>query len=143
MTTTKPGPAKPVPFAQPVSRPFWEGTQAGELRLQHCGSCGKHVFYPRPRCPSCGGDALTWQRVSGRARLHSYVINHMPMPGFAGDLPYVIAIVELEEGPRMMSNLIGVPADPAHLTLDMPLEVVFEARGEMMLPQFRPVEVTQ
>jgi len=65
------------------------------------------------------------------------VINHMPAPGWEGEVPYVIAVVQLDEGPRMMSNLVGVPADPAALELDMPLEVTFEARGNMMLPLFK------
>jgi uncharacterized OB-fold protein len=81
---------------------------------------------------------LSWVRASGRARLYSYVISHLAMPGWAGQTLYVIAVVELEEGPRMMTNIVGVPADPAHLVLDMPLEVVFEPRGEVMLPQFKP-----
>ena len=77
-------------------------------------------------------------RASGRATLYSYVINHMPAPGWEADGPYVIALVQLEEGPRMMSSLLGLPADPARLVLDMPLELRFEARGTMMLPVFAP-----
>ncbi len=138
--SARPPAAKPVPVPVPVTQPFWEGTAAGELRLQSCGACGARVFYPRPRCPGCGADALSWVRASGRGRLHSYVISHMEMPGWAGETPYVIAIVELEEGPRMMSSLVGVPADPARLPLDMPLEVVFEKRGDMTLPMFKPSE---
>lgn len=129
---------KAVPQPLPGTQPFWEGTQAGELRLQVCDGCGMHVLYPRPHCHHCGAQALSWVRASGRARLHSYVINHLPMPGWSGQTPYVIAVVELEEGPRMMSNVVGVLPDPAHLPLDMPLEVVFEPRGEFMLPLFRP-----
>ncbi|SPA39640.1 conserved hypothetical protein [Cupriavidus taiwanensis] len=130
--------ARAVPQPLPGARPFWEGTQAGELRVQLCDSCGHHVLYPRPHCNHCGAEALSWVRASGRARLYSYVINHMPMPGWSGATPYVIAVVELEEGPRMMSNIVGVPPDPKYLPLDMPLEVVFEPSGEMMLPLFRP-----
>jgi uncharacterized OB-fold protein len=130
------GGAAPQPL--PGTRPFWDGTQAGELRLQLCDSCDTHVLYPRPHCPACGAEALSWVRASGRARLYSYVINHMPMPGWTGVMPYVIAVVELEEGPRMMTNLVGVPPDPKHLALDMPLQVVFEPRGEVMLPLFKP-----
>lgn len=138
MSSPKSGPAKPVPVPVPATVSFWEGTQAGELRVQRCDGCGTHIFYPRTHCPSCGGGKLSWARASGRATLHSYVISHMAMPGWQGETPYVIAVVQLEEGPRMMSSLVGVPADPQHLQLDMPLEVVFEARGEMMLPMFKP-----
>jgi uncharacterized OB-fold protein len=76
--------------------------------------------------------------ASGRATLHSYVINHLPAPGFEDEVPYVIAIVELEEGPRMMSNLREVAAEPNAMPLDMPLEVVFESRDGRTLPMFRP-----
>jgi uncharacterized OB-fold protein len=138
MSTVKTAPAKAVPVPIPATLPFWEGTRAGELRLQRCDSCGSHILYPRPRCPECGADALSWVRATGHARLYSYVISHLAAPGWVGEVPYVIAVVELEEGPRMMSNLLGVPPDPHSLPLDMPLEVVFEARGEIMLPLFKP-----
>ncbi|MCP9955509.1 Zn-ribbon domain-containing OB-fold protein [Actinomadura madurae] len=77
--------------------------------------------------------------MSGRARLSSYVINHVPAPGYAGDVPYVIAIVQLDEGPRMITNLVDVPPDPRALPLDLPLELVIEPRGDQALPLFRPV----
>lgn len=134
--TAHPGKALPVPT--PTTRPFWEGTRAGELRLPRCEACNREFLYPRIRCPFCSSDRLGWVRASGRAKLHSYVINHMPAPGWAQDVPYIIAVVELEEGPRMMSNLVGVAATPAALSLDMPLEVVFELRGDVVLPLFKP-----
>jgi uncharacterized OB-fold protein len=79
-------------------------------------------------------------QASGRATLHSYVINHIAAPGFEGETPYVIAAVELEEGPRMMSNIVGVAPDPELLVLDMPLEVTFEQRAGVALPMFRPAK---
>lgn len=138
MTVKTASAPKAVPVATPTTRPYWEGTQAGELRLQRCADCGHHFLYPRVRCPKCGSADAPWVRASGRAKLYSYVINHMPAPGWEADGPYVIALVQLEEGPRMMSSLVGVPPDPAHLVLDMPLQVRFEARGTMMLPVFAP-----
>jgi len=81
---------------------------------------------------------VQWVTVSGRARLHSYVINHRAAPGFEAEAPYVIAIVELEEGPRMMANLVGVEPRPEMLPLDMDLEVAFAQRGHMRIPVFRP-----
>lgn len=129
---------KAVPQPTPVTAPFWEGTRAGELRLQRCEACGEHVFYPRIRCPHCGSDRLEWHKVSGRGSLYSYVISHIAAPGWSGDVPYVIAIVELAEGPRMMSNLVGVDPTPESLPLDMRLEVVFAPRGDQVLPVFRP-----
>jgi len=138
MTVKSPPAAKAVPVPTPTTKPFWDGTAAGELRVQQCDGCHKHFLYPRIRCPFCGSDKTTWVKTSGRGRLFSYVISHMAAPGWEGEVPYVIAVVQLDEGPRMMSNLVGVPADPAALVLDMPLEVTFEARGNMMLPLFRP-----
>ncbi len=139
MTAKSPPAAKAVPVPTPTTKPFWDGTQAGELRVQQCDACHEHFLYPRIRCPFCGSDKTTWVKTSGRGRLFSYVINHMAAPGWEGEVPYVIAVVQLDEGPRMMSNLLGVPADPAALELDMPLEVVFEPRGNMVLPLFKPV----
>lgn len=129
---------KAVPKATPETRPYWEGAAAGELRMQYCLSCAEHYFPPRSFCPLCLGLNFEWRRMSGRGRLHSYLINRsFAPPGW--EVPYAIALVELEEGPRMMSNILGVPPDPEHLVLDMELEVTFEQRGEMTLPQFRPV----
>jgi uncharacterized OB-fold protein len=129
---------KAVPQPTPTTAPYWEGTKAGELRLQHCADCRKYIFYPRIRCPHCGSANIPWEATSGRGKLHSYVINHVAAPGWQGETPYVIAIVELDEGPRMMSNLVGVAPDPEQLVLDMPLEVVFVPRGDQVLPLFQP-----
>ncbi|TDD06634.1 Zn-ribbon domain-containing OB-fold protein [Nonomuraea diastatica] len=129
---------KPVPKPTPETQPFWDGTAAGELRIQRCQTCARHYFYPRPSCPHCGGDQVEWVRASGRATLYSYVINHRPALGFEDDAPYAIAVVELEEGVRMMSNIVGVPTTPENLPLDMKLRVVFEQRGDVHVPLFEP-----
>lgn len=138
--TSRPA-AKPkaIPQPTPGTRPFWEGTRAGELRIQRCSACSRHFLYPRPVCPFCGSSDVQWVKASGRGTLHSYVINHFAAPGFEGEVPYVIAVVQLDEGPRMLSNLRGVAAEPEALALDMPLEVTFEPRGDQSLPMFRPV----
>jgi uncharacterized OB-fold protein len=75
---------------------------------------------------------------SGRGRLHTYVISHRAAPGFEADVPYAIAVVELDEGPRMLTNIVGVANTPESLVLDMPLEVDFEERGDQVVPVFRP-----
>ena len=131
--------SKPVPVPTPETQPFWDGCAAGELRIQRCRDCSKPFFYPRSVCPSCGSVAVEWFTASGHATLYSYVINHRPAPGFEGDGPYAIAVVQLAEGPRMMTAITGVPATPEALVLDMPLRVGFEPRGEMSLPVFSPV----
>ncbi|MFC7034708.1 Zn-ribbon domain-containing OB-fold protein [Nonomuraea rubra] len=129
---------KPAPKPTPETQPFWDGTAAGELRIQRCKPCARHYFYPRPSCPRCGGDEVEWVRASGRATLYSYVINHRPAPGFEDEAPYAIAVVELQEGQGMMTNLVGVPNTPEHLELDMELQVVFERRGDVSVPLFEP-----
>lgn len=130
----------PAPIPTPETREFWEGTALRELRIQRCTTCEQHYFHPRPFCPdpNCASDAVEWTVATGRARLASYVINRRPLPMFETKEPQIIAIVALEEGPRMMTNLIGVEPDPASLELGMPLEVDFVARGEQWLPMFRP-----
>ncbi len=132
------GASKAVPVPTPDTERYWQGTARGELWIQRCGACGRSYFYPRGGCPHCSSTDVTWTRASGRARLHTYVISHRPAPGFARGTPYAIAVVELEEGPRMMTNIVGVANTPEQLDLDMALEVDFEPRGDQMVPVFRP-----
>ncbi len=128
---------KTVPTIYPETQFFWDGAKAGKLMLQSCTDCDKAYYPPRPFCPACGSRAVKAFEASGKGRLYSYVINHMPAPGYTP--PFTVAVVELEEGPRMMSNILECPADPDALVLDMPLEVTFEPRGDINIPQFRPV----
>jgi uncharacterized protein len=131
-------PAKAVPEPTPETQPFWDGCARGELLLQRCRDCGKAYFYPRPVCPACGSTDVEWFEASGRATLYSYVINHRPARGFEADGPYAIAVVELAEGPRMMTNIVGVPNTPEDLVLDMELQVTFERRDDVTIPLFGP-----
>jgi len=129
---------RPLPAITPETRNFWEGTRSGELRLQKCSDFNHVYFPPRPFCPQCGSAKVSVFRASGRATLYSYVIHHRPVPGFVP--PYSIAVVELEEGPRMMTNIVQTPQTPEALQLDMALEVVFERISEeITLPLFRPM----
>lgn len=128
--------SKAVPTPTPETAPYWDGARAGELRIQRCRACSQAYFYPRPYCPQCGSADVAWFTTSGRATLASYIISMRAAPGF--EAPYAIAIVQLEEGPRMMSNIVGVDPTPANLELDMPLEVRFESRGEISVPVFAP-----
>lgn len=129
------GRARPEPT--PETQHFWDGTRAGELRLQRCDACAKTYFPPRPFCPACGSRKVSVFRASGRGRLFSYVIHHRAVPGFTP--PYAIAVVELAEGPRMMTNIVDCPQTPEALQLDMPLEVAFTPMDEQItLALFRP-----
>ena len=127
---------RPLPQPTPETQHFWDGTMAGELRLQRCKDCGEIYFPPRPLCPACSSRNVEVFTASGRGTLLSYVINQRPHPSF--DSPYAIALVRLEEGPTMMSNIIGCEQTPEALVLDMPLIVTFEDNGDIAIPLFRP-----
>ena len=132
---------KPLPQPTPETQDFWDGAKAGELRLQRCNDCASVYFPPRPFCPACASRSVSSFAASGRGRLYSYVINHRPAPGFEADAPYAVAVVELDEGPRMMTNITGVEQTPEALEIDMPVEVSFEPASETIsLPKFRPVQ---
>jgi uncharacterized OB-fold protein len=128
-----------LPQPTPETRHFWDGCKAGELRLQLCTQCSQSYFPPRPFCPACGSREVEVYAASGRATLYSYVINHRPRPDM-GTAPHSIAVVTLEEGPRMMTNIVGCPQTPEALVLDMPVVVSFETFGDIALPLFRPAE---
>ena len=128
-----------LPQPTPETQHFWDGAKAGMLLLQRCDDCSKTYFPPRPFCPVCASRNVSVVQASGKATLYSYVIHHRPVPGFTP--PYAIAVVELAEGPRMMTNIVDCPQTPEALVLDMPLEVVFAAQTDAItLPFFRPVK---
>jgi len=129
-----------LPQPTPETQHFWDGCRDGELRLQRCCACRESYFPPRPFCPHCGNREVEVYAASGRATLYSYIINYRPRPDM-GTEPHSIAVVTLEEGPRMMTNIIGCPQTPEALQLDMPLQVSFEAQTDAIaLPLFRPAE---
>ncbi|MCC5872480.1 MAG: Zn-ribbon domain-containing OB-fold protein [Gammaproteobacteria bacterium] len=132
--------SRPLPEPTPETQHFWDGTRVGELRLQRCNDCAHVYFPPRPFCPACASRSVSVFAASGRGHLDSYVISHRPHPAFDGH--YAIALVVLEEGPRMMSNIVGCEQTPEALVLDMPLEVTFEPQNDSItLPLFRPAAV--
>ncbi len=129
-----------LPQPTPETQHFWDGCRDGELRLQRCCACATSYFPPRPFCPACGNREVEVYAASGRATLYSYIINQRPRPDM-GSEPHSIAVVTLEEGPRMMTNIIGCPQTPEALQLDMPLQVSFEAQTDAIsLPLFKPAE---
>jgi uncharacterized OB-fold protein len=126
-----------LPAPTPETRAFWDGAAAGELRLQRCEACAHVYFPPRPFCPACASRRVSSFAASGRGTLYSYLIHHRPVPGFTP--PYAIAVVQLAEGPRLMSNIVDCPQTPEALVLDMALEVTFRRIDERItLPLFRP-----
>jgi uncharacterized OB-fold protein len=126
---------KTVPQPTPETQFFWDKAALHELWLPKCADTGRVFFPPRFASPFTGG-AVEWQRASGRGKLASYLLVHRPAPGFEGEVPYIVALIELEEGPRLMANLPGTPPDPAALKIGSPAVVTFETRGHQTLPQF-------
>ncbi|HEY7492737.1 MAG TPA: Zn-ribbon domain-containing OB-fold protein [Candidatus Tectomicrobia bacterium] len=128
----------PRPLSPELTRPFWEAARRHELVMPRCKTCDHLFFYPRSECPRCFSTNLEWIQVSGRGRLHSYTIVQQPAnPAFRDDVPYVYAVVQLEEGPRLVSNV--VQCNPDTLRVDMPLEAVFDdVTPEWTLVKFKP-----
>ena len=128
---------KVLPPETEISRPFWEGCKQGQLRIQQCQSCDRFQFYPRIVCSSCGGNALQWKAVSGRGKLASYTVVRRGISR-AYQAPYVVVLVDLEEGVRMMSSL--AVSESLDVSVGTQVEVAFEDWGEgHVLPVFKPV----
>ena len=129
---------KPIPHPNEVSQPFWDAAKRHELQIQCCNSCGTHIFYPREACAECLATDLTWIPVSGKGTLYSYTIAQAPThPGFADDVPYIIAIVELDEGARITTNLVDCP--PGDLQIGMSVVARFDdVTPEVTLVKFQP-----
>ena len=127
---------RPTPFASEISRPYWNGAREGVLRLQRCRNCEAVIHYPRRWCPKCWSTDLGHFDASGAAKVVTYTIVHeSPFEAFDGYTPYVLAIVQLEEGPTMLTNIIGPGA--MEVAIDDPVRVRFEKRnGWTVLPQF-------
>jgi uncharacterized OB-fold protein len=129
---------KPLPRVSPDNRPFWEAARRHELVLPRCGDCGELHYPPGPVCPFCFSDRLNWQRVSGHGAISTFVVVHKEwFPAFQKDIPYNVAQVELEEGPRIPGHIVGIAN--ADLRIGLPVEVTFQdVTGEITLPCFRP-----
>jgi hypothetical protein len=130
----------PLPTRQPESDFYWEKAKAHELWLRRCKDCDNVYFYPRDICPSCYTNNVEWFQASGKATLHAYSIAERgPTPAFRDAVPYVAALVDLDEGPRMPTNLVGVEMDEEHIKVGMALEVTFDdITDEVTLPKFKP-----
>ena len=131
---------KPLPVPDPLTKTYWDSVKAHAMQLQKCGDCSKFVFYPRSVCPHCGSRNLAWTAVSGKGKVYGFTISHQKgMPGFGADAPYTIALIELDEGVRLMTNLVGVAADPALIKVGMDVVVQYEdVTDAVTLPKFRP-----
>ncbi len=137
MTAPEPTRLEPPPPSE-LTAPFWDATRRRELLVQWCNSCDHAVFYPREVCPTCLGDDLEWRTAAGTGTVYAVTVEHKPMdPRMRDQAPYAIALVDLEEGVRMMTNVVG--CDPDSVTAGMPVRVTWEALSDgRNLPQFEP-----
>lgn len=128
---------KLIPEPNEVTQLYWEGTAEGELRVKHCPSCEALFRFNHAWCPECGNAELDWRKTSGRGVVTNFTIIHVPpYEAYADEVPYVLALIELEEGVRVMMNVID--CDPASVHIGMKVALTFETRGDVQLPQFRP-----
>lgn len=138
MSGPKASPAKPLPEVTPEMAPFWEAARRHHLVMQRCRGCGTLRFPARDICSRCLSRDADWAQVSGRGTIFSFAVMHQVYhPGFAAEVPYAVVVVELEEGGRMLSNVVGCPV--GEIAVGMPVEVVFEdVTPDVTLPKFRP-----
>jgi uncharacterized protein len=131
---------KPVPRPSPESERYWQAARQHRLELPRCNVCGKFWFPPSQSCPHCLAADFAWSEVSGVGKVFSFVTYHRVYhPAFARDVPYVVALVELAEGPRLLTNIVGVP--PQAVNCDMPVKVVFDDFEEgVSVPKFAPLD---
>lgn len=128
----------PVPTLFEWNRPFFAGGTDGKLRLQRCARCRQLIYYPRAVCPFCLSPEYQWETLSGRGTVYSFAIVWRPNhPAFADQIPIILAVVELSEGPQMVTTLVGCPADRVEIGMDV--SVVFDTIAEgIALPKFAP-----
>jgi len=124
-----------LPSPTPLSEPYWQGCRDGVLRLQHCSGCGRYQFYPRNLCSHCSGRELVWRDASGRGRVATFtVVRRGVSPAY--EAPYIVALIDLAEGPRMMSWLVDT--GPEDVVIGAPVTVDFEAwSDDVSMPVFR------
>ncbi|MEM7018241.1 MAG: OB-fold domain-containing protein [Pseudomonadota bacterium] len=133
-------PAKPLPPIDAASQEYWDRCALGELTVQQCNICGHQQHYPRLACTACQGRELSLVNVSGQGTIRSFsIIRRAVSAAFNDDVPYVVALVQLAEGPTMMSNIIN--CEPESLKIGQGVQVVFESRGDgVKIPQFEPLQ---
>ena len=134
--STNPLPA-PAPRINPESKQFWEATAEGRLLLRQCKDCETIIYYPRALCPECSSFNTDWIEASGNGEIYSFTVNHRGDGPYKDSAPFVIAYVELDEGPRMMTNIVDT--DPSSVEVGQRVRVVFHDTGEgSALPRFSP-----
>ncbi|MBI4300933.1 MAG: Zn-ribbon domain-containing OB-fold protein [Chloroflexi bacterium] len=132
-------PKKPLPLIEPETQAFWEAAKRHEFTLQKCQNCGAYYF-PATDCNKCSSPKMEWVQASGKGKVFTFITMHqLYHPSFEGEIPYNVSIIELAEGPFMMSNVVDIPADD--VKIGMPVEVVFEdVNDEVAMPRFKPAK---
>ncbi len=134
---------KPLPHPTETSRPFWDGLKEHRVRLQQCEDCGHWIFFPRAHCPACASRRLAWREVSGEGTLYTYTVARVPtLPEFTDEMPQLLAVVQLDEGPHLNTTLVGVA--PEAVRIGERVRPVFDERpGEATLLRYTPVASDQ
>jgi len=129
---------KPIPVITSETAQYWDSAQKHDLHIQKCCNCNRFYFYPRDNCPFCFSNKVEWTRVTGKGKIYSFTVSYRyTSEGFRNEIPYNIAIVELEEGIRMMTNIVGCENDD--LRIGMPVEIIYEdITDTVTLPKFKP-----
>ena len=129
---------KPLPTISGETKPYWDHCRRGELLIQKCDSCEEYQFYPRGICANCWSNDIQWVTASGKGTVWTFTVTYQNgTPGFADEVPYVLALVELEEGVRMFTNIVD--CDPTSVCIGMPVEVTFvRATDQITVPYFKP-----
>ncbi|MFD1848769.1 Zn-ribbon domain-containing OB-fold protein [Oceanobacillus bengalensis] len=127
----------PKPIYDEESRPFWDGLNNGELLIQHCNSCRENIFYPRSICPHCFSEEIQWSKASGNGRIYSYTVVHQAFGPYKEEVPFIVGIIDLDEGVRMMTRIIG---ERDQIAIDKQVSVVYQQiDNDFVLPYFRLV----
>jgi len=134
---------KPLPKINTDNRPFWDGCQKHELRFQRCNYCGHARWPPSDLCPQCHSTEINWLISKGLGRVYTFAVYHTAFhPGFKAELPYTVAVVALDEGPHLLTNIVG--CRPNEVRCDMPVKVIWEDVDERItLPRFSPLSSDQ
>ena len=127
-----------APMVDSANAPFWQAASEGVLLIKRCNACGEAHWYPRPFCPHCGSEHTEWVTSNGSGTVYSFTVTYQNQaPGFRESLPYVLAVVQLDEGPRMMTNVVGCA--PEDVKIGMPVQVQYDdVTPEITLAKFKP-----
>jgi uncharacterized OB-fold protein len=130
---------RPLPTPDALTTPYWDAARQHRFILPRCEACEHFHFYPRVVCPHCGSHRIVWSPASGRGKVYSFTqVHRAPSSAFEGGLPYIVAVIELDEGPHLMSSIVG--CEPSRVTVGMPVTVDYADFGDVTLPVFRPGE---